>query len=166
MRSDTSLFTRTVKKDDLTIAISMDDFLTVATNTCLIDALYHTLSQKYTVKRIGRPTSYLNWKIQYDKGGIHISQPTHIDSVVKLMAQQGCNTRSTPYLDGLSTDPPTESEDERTEISATYGKAVREIRYIADSTRPDISFAATTLARALKSRHSGTGECCNASRNT
>ena len=65
-------------------------------------------------------------------------------------AQQGCNKRSTPYLDGLSTDQPTESDDERTDISATYGKAVGEIRYIADSTRPDVSFAATTLARALK----------------
>ena len=150
MRSDTSLFTRKVGKTVIIVAISMDDFLCIATNQTLIKALYRTLSQKYTVKRMGRPTAYLNWKIQHDDRGIHISQPKHIHSVVELLAQKGCNRRSTPYLDGISTDPPSASEDERADISATYGKAVGEIRYIADSTRPDIAFAATTLARALK----------------
>ena len=128
----------------------MDDFLPCATNKKLIEELYNTLAKKYTVKRMGRPTLSFNWKIQYNKKGIHISQPQHIDSVVELMSQQGCNPRSTPYLDGISMDSPTDEENIREDIAKIYGKAVGEIRYIADSTRPDIAFAATTLARALK----------------
>ena len=46
--------------------------------------------------------------------------------------------------------PPTDEENMREDIAKAYGKAVGEIRYIADSARPDIAFAATTLARALK----------------
>ena len=38
----------------------------------------------------------------------------------------------------------------RKDIANIYGKAVGEIRYIADRARPDIAFAATKLARALK----------------
>ena len=41
---------------------------------------------KNTVKRMGRPTAHLNWKIRYVPEGIHISQPDHIDSVVTLLA--------------------------------------------------------------------------------
>ena len=99
---------------------------------------------------MGRPTSYLNWKIRYSTEGIHISQPDHIDSVVTLLTQAGCNRRTTPYLDGIKTDPPNEAEEMRTDIAAIYGKAVGEIRYIADSARPDIAFAAMSLARALR----------------
>ena len=55
----------------------------------LIDSLYHTLEK--TVKRIRRPTAYLNWEIGYVPKGVHISQPDHIDSVVTLLAQTGCN---------------------------------------------------------------------------
>ena len=105
MRSDPSLFTGKVGKHRLIVAISMDDFMPCATIKKLIDELYNTLAKKYTVKRMGRPTSYLNWKIQYNNKGIHISQPTHIDSVVELMSQKGCNPRSTPYLNGISMDP-------------------------------------------------------------
>ena len=149
MRSDLSLFTGKAGKHMLIVAISMDDFLPCATDKKLIDELYNTLSMKYKVKRMGRPTSYHNWKIQYDHKGIHISQPTHIDSVVELLSQEGCNHRSTPYLDGISMDPPTKEENMRADIAKIYGKAVGEIRYIADSARPDIAFAAPTLARAL-----------------
>ena len=150
MRSDTSLFTKKEGKHRIIVGISMDDFLPIATKKSLIDELYTILQKKYTVKRMGRPTSYLNWKIRHTKMGIHISQPAHIDSVVTLLAQAGCNKRSTPYLDGIKMDPHADEEEERTDITAIYGKAIGEIRYIADSARPDVAFAATALARALK----------------
>ena len=47
-------------------------------------------------------------------------------------------------------DQPEESEDKCEEITAIYEKAVGEIRYVADNTRPDIAFATTALIRALK----------------
>ena len=69
---------------------------------------------------------------------------------MSLLSQQECNTKSTPYLDGINMDPPEESEERCGDLTAIYEKAVGEIRYIADSTRPDIAFAVTALARALK----------------
>ena len=150
MRSDTSLFTKKSADHLIIVGISMDDFLPIATHKYLIDDLYNILQKKYTVKRLGRPRKYLNWTIRYTSRGIHISQPEHIESVVKLLSQYGCNRRTTPYLDGISMDPPSEDEDMRVDIATVYAKAVGEIRYIADSARPDIAFAATTLSRALK----------------
>ena len=150
LRSDTSLFIKRDDKDIILIGISMDDFLPVATNRHMIDKLYTVLRTKYKVKRLGQPDTYLNWTIQYRKEGIHISQPQHIDSVVAMLAQHQSNPQRTPYLDGVKVDPPTTDETTREDIADIYGSAVGEIRYIADSTRPDIAFAATALARALK----------------
>ena len=47
-------------------------------------------------------------------------------------------------------DPPTDTEAGRDDIAEIFGNAVGEIRYITDSTRPDIEFAATAFARTLK----------------
>ena len=47
-------------------------------------------------------------------------------------------------------DPPTDSETIRNDIAKTYGKAIGEILYIADSTLPYIAYATTALARTLK----------------
>ena len=47
-------------------------------------------------------------------------------------------------------DQPTDSETMRNDIVETYGKAIGEIRYTADSTRLDIAYATSALARALK----------------
>ena len=150
MRSDTSLFTKKKRGNTILVGISMDDFLPIATSQTLIDDLYTILQKKYKVKRMGRPRKYLNWTKKYSKEGIHLSQPEHIANVVSLLSQQECNAKSTPYLDGINMDPPEESEERCEDITVIYEKAVGEIRYIADSTRPDIAFATTALARALK----------------
>ena len=60
MKADTSLFIKKTRKGIILVGISMDDFLPTASNTAMIDDLYKTLQQKYKVKRLGRPTKYLN----------------------------------------------------------------------------------------------------------
>ena len=150
MRSDTSLLTKHQDGYTILVGISMDDFLPIATTQSVIDELYDVLQKKYKVKRLGWPSKYLNWTLSYTKEGIYMSQPEHIDSEVTLLSQQEYNNKSTLYLDGIHMDPSTESEAMRNYITAIYEKAVGKIRYIADSTRPDITFAVPVLARAVK----------------
>lgn len=109
---------------------------------------YTLPSNKIQSEKLGRPSKYLNWTIRYAKKGIKMSQPEHIDSVVTLLAQQECNARTTPYLDGILMDLPNENEEICSDIAVIYEKAVGEIRYIADSTRFDIAFAGTALTQA------------------
>lgn len=149
MQTDTSLFIKNTHKGIILIGISMDDFPRIASDHPH-RRLVHNTPKKYSVKRIGRPTKYINWTVQCGRECIHLSQPDHINSVAARMSQQECNPKSTPYLDGTNMDPPADNEPMRAEIAETYGKAIGEIRYIADSTRPDIAFAATALARALR----------------
>lgn len=66
MKSDPCLFTKKNGPHQTIIAITINDFLVCASSTKLIDELYHTLSKKYSVKRLGKPTKYLNWKIKYN----------------------------------------------------------------------------------------------------
>ena len=66
--------------------------------------------------------------------GIHISQPTHIGSVVSFLSQEQCNKKSTPYIDDVHMDLPTDKEEKRNDIAEIFGKAIGEIRYIGDST--------------------------------
>lgn len=54
------------------IAVKLDDFLIVASHRSLIGKFFITLSMKYAVKRLGRPTLLLGWTFNYLNDGIKI----------------------------------------------------------------------------------------------
>ena len=148
-RSDMSLFYKHKGQDTILIGISMDDFLPIATDPTLIDDLYRVLKRKYKVKRMGKPTKYLNWTIRYTKEGTYRSQ--HTSTVWYPSSHKGSATENAHHTSTVYTwtRPQTTRQVETT--SPTFVcKVVGEIRYIADITRPDIAFAPTALARALK----------------
>lgn len=89
------------------IAVSMDDFLATATQKEMNDDFYNVLSEKYKVKRLGQPTKYLNWSIQYTTNGIHVSQKRHEQQVAKYLNMEEASPQTTTYLYGPSIDPPT-----------------------------------------------------------
>lgn len=84
------------KHDYIIIAISMDDFLTAASTPYMNDQLYTTLKTKYEIKRLGKPTAYLNWQVTHHPEYIHLSQPNYIKHVVQDLRLTESNPKDTP----------------------------------------------------------------------
>ena len=61
-----------------------------------------------------------------------------------------CNGKHTPYVDGGTLHPPNPNDKPATISAKQYQQILGEVRYIADSTRPDIYYAAKRLASAAK----------------
>ena len=59
-----------------------------------------------------------------------------------------CNPRKTPFADNSPIDSPSPEDTERPELKEQFQKTIGELRYIADSTRPDIFYAVNRLAQA------------------
>lgn len=62
----------------------------------------------------------------------------------------GCNTKPTPCLTSVSLHPPDEFNTPVPEKRQLFLQIVGDLRYIADSTRPDIMFTVNRLAQALQ----------------
>ena len=138
------------------IALCTDDFLVVATDEHLITALFTKLRKKYNVKRLGEPSQYLGWKIgHHNDGSVKISQPKYIDSILDRLRMTYANGVKTPYAHSTGWHPPTDEDDRIPESAEIYQSILGELRYIADSTRPDIVFAANKLATATKQSTKG-----------
>ena len=149
---DPCLFMRTTGPSSLIIiALTIDDFLIMATRTALIDWLYKSLNVKYhkKVKRLGRPTHYLGWKITFEApGSAHLSQPHYIDEAFRMMRLEDANGRDTPHVEGYHYHGPDTDDITILQQKAKYQETLGELRYIADCTRPDIKFYVNRLSCA------------------
>ena len=127
-------------------AISMDDFLIISTHQQLIVKLHSELRRKYDIKRIGKPTQHLGWHISYRQqdSAIHIGQPQLTKHALERAGMHESNPTQTPYPEPLDDShiPQPLTSTESTKFRSILG----ELRYIADSTRPDIHLSVNRLA--------------------
>lgn len=134
------------------VALSSDDHIVTGTNQHNIDRYHHLLSSKYETKRLGRPTKYLGWHFTHFKNGnIGISQPLLIDKLVDSMGMTADTSSPTPYVSNMNLHPPLPDEPPAPISPKQYAEMVGYIRYLADSTRPDICYLTSRLACANKS---------------
>ena len=71
-------------------------------------------------------------------GDIHASQPNAIQYVIKKADMDMANSKPTPYNTKTTLHGPTEDDEPLPKITKIYQQLLRDIRYIADSTRPDL----------------------------
>ena len=149
--NDPCIFIKVIGNCFIIVCLNIDDFLVAAKKRELIDTLFKALAKKYKIERLGFPQTYLGWKVTRDKhGSIHLSQPNYAKSLVETMALHQANPRSTLYNPGQDIHAPND-EDEfiGSEQAEVYRKAVGELRYLADCTRPDLAFIASKLASTI-----------------
>lgn len=60
-----------------------------------------------------------------------------------------CNPRRSPYLDRFTTDT-LPSEELSTEMAKLFQRTIGDLRYVADSTRPDIYLCVNRLAQGMR----------------
>ena len=129
------------------LVITVDDFLVVTNHTPLSNQVRNQLSRKYKLKDLGRVQHLLGWKITHSTEGITISQPSYIQELLDKYGLTNAKTFSSPIASELITLDTTSAKplDENTH---DYKGVIGSLRYLADSTRPDISFIVGFLSRS------------------
>ncbi|KAH9443964.1 hypothetical protein Pst134EB_033136 [Puccinia striiformis f. sp. tritici] len=95
-----------------------------------------------------QPNTILGMKFERIGNKIHLSQPKHIAHGLEELGLQNCKPLSTPLTPNLKLK---EASDEDHALfkkqNINYRSAIGLMNYIAGYTRPDISFAVSSLAR-------------------
>ena len=152
--NDTLLPCVFIKRDTLgfvIIAVYVDDLNLVGTQSACAAAT-QLLIQEFEMKLLGKTTFCIGLQVLHLKdGSIFLSQMTYINRILKRFNMIDAHPLSTPMVcrSNNDNDPyrPCEEEEETLSEQYPYLAAVGALLYLATSTRPDIAFAVSVLAR-------------------
>ena len=131
-----------------TILITIDDMLIISNKQSLLNQTKKQLKTKCETKELGPVSHILQWKITRNRNTITINQPACIDKSLNEQGMANCKPTATPCAPGTvlanktATDP-----DLKKEQHQHYQQLVGSLRYLADSTRPDIACITGQLGR-------------------
>jgi hypothetical protein len=129
------------------LALFVDDILPAATKgSSIIQDLFAFLNTRFTVNDLGDATSFLGLAINRDRNNrsMTINQPRYTEDVLTRFGLDDGKPTSTPLPPGVVLSLASESDPP---LSAPYAEAVGCLQYLAQSTRPDLAFAASYLGR-------------------
>lgn len=115
-----------------------------------MDEFYRVMQTKYDTKRLGMPQRYLGWHIHNASDGIiALIQRLLIDQKLQDAGLLDANVKSTPYPSNIEYHGPPQDYIPAMDTINKYRRLIGELRYIADSTRPDIAYVVGRLGAAL-----------------
>lgn len=126
----------------LYVAIYVDDFLILYRDDTELEKLKTALDKSFSMKDLGRATSIIGMRIQYDGNSVSLDQTVYIEEVLKRFGMSDSKGVSTPG-EIISVKQTVEKLGEKfqNDDSLPYMEAVGSLIYIAHATRPDIAFA-------------------------
>lgn len=145
------VFIKRDKHGFVIIAVYVDDLNLVGTKSACIAAT-KLLIHEFEMKLLGKTTFCIGLQVLHMKdGSIFLSQMAYINRILKRFNMIDAYPLSTPMVgrSNQGDDPyrPCEEEEEPLSEQYPYLAAVGGLLYLATSTRPDIAFAISVLAR-------------------
>lgn len=133
----------------LMIAIYVDDFLIFYEDDAMLRRLMKILSEKFKMKDMGPVKGCIGIRIKLnDDGSIELDQHTYIGEVLKRFGMLDCKMIGNPCDINAKL---TCNTDDEIISNVPYQEAVGSLLFIAQATRPDISFAVNNVSRFNKS---------------
>lgn len=150
--ADRNVYVRQTGNDFPIMAVTIDDFCVITKSKKLYKELVQMLKTKYRVKELRLAKSIIGWTITRDKNSnsIHISQPNLAKAFVAMLKMQRAATAKTPYPYSVKLHKKLSDEEILDLKVYPYAKAVGILRYLVDSTRPDLAYIVGVLARNVK----------------
>jgi len=133
-------------RHDCIMIIYTDDCLIFSKNSSTIDTLIRSLNDSYQLEDQGSVSDYLGIRIIKDPTTrqITMTQPGLIDSILQdLHLTPGSHTKDTPAMGILHPDCSGHPREDKWNYRSVIGK----LNYLAQNTRPDLSFAVHQCAR-------------------
>ena len=140
------------KNEVTVVAVHVDDCTIAASNLRLIEEFKAGLRKHVEVTDLGELHWMLGIKIKrnWDKGTIHLSQCTYIDSILRRYNFDELKPLSTPMDPSIhfsSDQSPSTTAEHVIMRDKPYREAVGALNWAALATRPDIVFTVATVAR-------------------
>ena len=141
-------------KNDRSIQIAgwyVDDGLLAADSTKSMDKMVNDIRGSFDIQDLGDPERLLGVKIIRDRerGFIHISQPSFINTIAKrfgIPPGKGVTTPMEPQINLL-----TAAQDD-VETNIPHSSLIGSLNFCAIFTRPDIAYATNKCAQFLSNR--------------
>ena len=141
--SDACLYTN--KNKDLFVLMHVDDFQVMGPDLKKINQLMHALYKKYKLKTV-ESNLFLGINIENpDDNTLRLSQGQYARTLIERHGLKDCKPVNTP-MERLMEPNTTDSS---TQLIKEYNSIVGGLQFLANNTRPDISFAVNHLARFL-----------------
>lgn len=137
------------------LAIHVDDCLITGSSADLISDYKRKLNDRYSLTDLGPVHWLLGIKITRDREArtISLSQTTYVDTILSRFSLSDAKPLASPISPGIilsKTDAPSDATEMAQMKKIPYREAVGSLMYAAVATRPDITFAISTLSQFLE----------------
>ena len=129
------------------IGVYVDDIVVACKSEKQMEKVKQALCRKFEVKDLGELHHFLGLKVVQDKvsGDVWIGQPAYVGRVLERFGMQDAKSVATPV--DTSTKLVKAVEDDVLVDQSLYQSAVGSLLYLSTSTRPDIAFAVSNVAK-------------------
>ena len=145
--SDPCIYYRGTGGDVFYLGVYVDDIVLAAKTDEQLQEVKSALSNQFEIKDMGKLHYFLGMSVLQDEQSksIWIGQPAYTANLLNKYGMQDCKPVSTPIDPG--TRLKTASEAGECVDQHLYQSAVGSLMYLSVSTRPDITYAVSNLAR-------------------
>ena len=129
------------------IAVYVDDILLAGKSNKRMTEVKQALSSQFEVKDLGELHYLLGITVKQDhvNQSIWIGQPAYTTSILEKFGMKDAKSIATPVNTGLKLTRATEEDDLADE--RLYQQIVGSLQYLSTMTRPDITYAVSTVAK-------------------
>jgi len=148
--ADKCLFLNQELKERCALVLWVDDFIFLHESEQVWQEFLSKLTQRFTVPTAGELQTFLGMSVRFSKKCMHISQAHAISSLLERAGMQDCNPVPTPCKTGqLWTKKDCPEPQETAERITHYRALVALANFIANWTRPDITFTVNKLCKFM-----------------
>lgn len=145
------LFLKQAGQEFVIVAIYVDDINIFGTPTITQETI-NTLKRTFEMRDLGKPAYCLGIQFKHQQNGILIHQSTYTKKILKQFNMDKARLASTP-MDMQTLDPSKDMFQKCRDQEPTLGpekpylSEINALMYLANQTRPNISFSVNLLAR-------------------
>jgi hypothetical protein len=144
LRSDPCVYIWREDDDFVTITVWVDDMLIFATTIQLKLKAKADIESEWEVTDLGTPTKIVGIELSISSDSISISSSKYIDNILLKEKMNRSNAVSTPLDPNIPIEP--NPEGNIGDRSNSFARLLGELQYVANATRPDITYAVNRLA--------------------
>jgi transposase InsO family protein len=154
-KADPGVFTARIEDDVLILAVHVDDCAMTGSSPKLILLYKEKLNARYALTDLGEVSWLLGIQVTHDCAtrSISLSQKAYIESIIARFSLADAKAYSTPMVPSASyskADSPASATEAAHMRKVPYREAIGSLMYASVATRPDITFAVSTLSQFLE----------------
>ncbi|MCP3664820.1 MAG: DDE-type integrase/transposase/recombinase [Gammaproteobacteria bacterium] len=148
-KNDPCIYTRMVDGELVLLAVYVDDIILAAKSDSVIQSVKNSFSERFGIKDLGPLHYFLGMQVHQSTEGVWLGQPQYSKKVLEKFQMADCIKAATPMETGaVLVQKPEDSK--KFENPTVFQSAIGSLLYLANCTRPDLSYSVHKLAQFAK----------------